>query len=212
MAMDGEKVKLICSECGSIFQGPLKLAGKEKLCPKCGKSATFQRESILPTIKTDSSSPPPMKAPVREEVDDVLPPTSSLERQQNQNDLSIQSRKTNVAISVPVQESAKSNAEYATPSPRTVTPTFYEYKCISGPLSVIVKPGQEATAFDVYAEIINSEALQGFELDCIHRVDVVAAPDAPGCLGAILQALGLMKRELASSVTHNLLIFRKPRT
>ena len=56
----------------------------------------------------------------------------------------------------------------------------YEYKCVSGPKELVVKSAAESsTAIASYANIINAEAIDGWEF---YSLESMTVSQAPGCL------------------------------
>ncbi len=53
-----------------------------------------------------------------------------------------------------------------------------KYKAVAGPQNVSVKKGQSQEAFDLFAEIINHEAREGWEY---HSMETISVTENPGC-------------------------------
>ena len=53
-----------------------------------------------------------------------------------------------------------------------------QYKAIPGPLSVNVSKGNTQSAFNLFADIINNEAAQGWEY---HSMETITVTEKPGC-------------------------------
>lgn len=54
-----------------------------------------------------------------------------------------------------------------------------EYKTVAGPKNISVKKGDAQAAFDLFAEIINSNARGGWEY---HSMETITVTEKPGCL------------------------------
>ncbi len=73
----------------------------------------------------------------------------------------------------------------------------YEYKCVPGPAQLVVKSQNDAaTAVRSYADLINSEAVNGWEF---YSLETMSVAQAAGCTG----------NDKAPPVLFNMLIFRK---
>lgn len=73
----------------------------------------------------------------------------------------------------------------------------YEYKCVPGPRELVVKSAADsAKAVASYADLINSEATDGWEF---HSLETMSVSQAPGCLST--------KQE--PPVLFNMLVFRR---
>mgnify|MGYP000199769642 CR=1 FL=1 len=53
------------------------------------------------------------------------------------------------------------------------------YKAVAGPKNINVNRGDTQTAFDLFAEIINNEAANGWEY---HSMETISVTEKPGCL------------------------------
>ncbi len=53
-----------------------------------------------------------------------------------------------------------------------------QYKAVAGPRNINVNKGDSQAAFDVFAEIINSEASKGWEY---HSMEIINVTEKPGC-------------------------------
>lgn len=53
------------------------------------------------------------------------------------------------------------------------------YKTVSGPLRINVSKGNAQEAFDLFASIINNEAVGGWEY---HSMETISVTEKPGCL------------------------------
>ena len=53
-----------------------------------------------------------------------------------------------------------------------------QYKAVPGPMDISVSKGNTQAAFDLFANIINREAAQGWEY---HSMEVVTVTEKPGC-------------------------------
>lgn len=53
-----------------------------------------------------------------------------------------------------------------------------QYKAVAGPKNVSVKKGDTQAAFDLFANIINEQASQGWEY---HSMETISVTEAPGC-------------------------------
>ncbi len=72
----------------------------------------------------------------------------------------------------------------------------YEYKCVSGPKQLVVQSvNDSAKAIASYADIINAEAVDGWEFVSIETMSV---SEAPGCLSSKV-----------IPVSFNMLVFRR---
>lgn len=72
----------------------------------------------------------------------------------------------------------------------------YEYKCVSGPRQLVVKSASEsAKAISEYANIINAEAVDGWEFFSLESMTV---SQAPGCFST-----------QAPPTVFNMLVFRR---
>lgn len=73
----------------------------------------------------------------------------------------------------------------------------YEYKCVSGPKQLVVQSVNDSSkAIASYADIINAEAVDGWEFVSIETMSV---SEAPGCLSS----------DKRISVSFNMLVFRR---
>lgn len=54
-----------------------------------------------------------------------------------------------------------------------------EYKTVAGPKNIQVKKGDIQSAFDLFAEIINTQAKGGWEY---HSMETITVTEKPGCL------------------------------
>ncbi len=52
------------------------------------------------------------------------------------------------------------------------------YKAVAGPKNVSVAKGNTQAAFDLFADIINREATQGWEY---HSMETISVTEKPGC-------------------------------
>lgn len=55
------------------------------------------------------------------------------------------------------------------------------YKAVAGPKSVNVERGDSQSAFNLFAEIINNEAIAGWEY---HSMETISVIEKPGCFQA----------------------------
>ncbi len=53
-----------------------------------------------------------------------------------------------------------------------------QYKAVAGPMSIDVKKGHTQAAFDMFANIINSEAAGGWTY---HSMETITVTEKPGC-------------------------------
>lgn len=53
-----------------------------------------------------------------------------------------------------------------------------KYKVIGGPKEIIVKQGNESSAYQLFENIINNEVSQGWEY---HSMESIAITEKPGC-------------------------------
>ena len=53
-----------------------------------------------------------------------------------------------------------------------------QYKAVPGPMDISVSKGNTQSAFDLFANIINREAAQGWEY---HSMEVITVTEKPGC-------------------------------
>ncbi|RKN84029.1 DUF4177 domain-containing protein [Paenibacillus ginsengarvi] len=53
-----------------------------------------------------------------------------------------------------------------------------KYKAVAGPKNVHVGKGDSQAAFDLFADIINREAKQGWEY---HSMETITVTEKPGC-------------------------------
>ncbi len=53
-----------------------------------------------------------------------------------------------------------------------------QYKAVAGPKSVSVDKGNTQAAFDMFADIINGEARNGWTY---HSMETITVTEAPGC-------------------------------
>lgn len=53
-----------------------------------------------------------------------------------------------------------------------------QYKAVAGPKNVSVDKGNTQSAFDLFANIINSEAQNGWEY---HSMETITVTEKPGC-------------------------------
>lgn len=53
-----------------------------------------------------------------------------------------------------------------------------QYKAVAGPKNVNVDKGNTQSAFDMFAEIINREAKNGWEY---HSMETITVTEKPGC-------------------------------
>lgn len=56
-----------------------------------------------------------------------------------------------------------------------------QYKAVAGPKNINVDKGGTQDAFNLFAEIINNEALAGWEY---HSMETISVTEKPGCLRA----------------------------
>ena len=54
-----------------------------------------------------------------------------------------------------------------------------EYKAVSGPKDINVSKGNTHSAFELFAEIINSESTDGWDY---HSMEAIKVTETPGCL------------------------------
>lgn len=54
-----------------------------------------------------------------------------------------------------------------------------EYKTVAGPKNIQVKKGDIQSAFDIFSEIINSNARGGWNY---HSMETITITEKPGCL------------------------------
>ena len=75
-----------------------------------------------------------------------------------------------------------------------------QYKTVAGPVGLTInKKDSYDVAVRAYAEIIQREAVGGWELDCIQRIPVFKKA---GCIAALFGNAG-------TEVTFNMLVFKK---
>lgn len=73
----------------------------------------------------------------------------------------------------------------------------YEYKCVPGPAQLVVKSASESSkAVASYAEIINAEAIDGWEF---YSLESMSVAQAPGCFSSGKEP----------PVLFNMLVFRR---
>lgn len=78
----------------------------------------------------------------------------------------------------------------------------FEYKCVSAPMNLIIKKQSDMDkAVANFADIINKEAVQGWEF---YTMEQIACTVPAGCLASIFG-----KKE--DTTYSNMLIFRRPR-
>ncbi|MGN1419174.1 MAG: DUF4177 domain-containing protein [Acutalibacteraceae bacterium] len=53
-----------------------------------------------------------------------------------------------------------------------------QYKAVAGPKNINVEKGDTQSAFNIFAEIINSEATDGWEY---HSMETISVTEKPGC-------------------------------
>lgn len=53
-----------------------------------------------------------------------------------------------------------------------------QYKAVAGPKSINVAKGNTQSAFDIFANIINAEAANGWEY---HSMETISVTEKPGC-------------------------------
>lgn len=70
-----------------------------------------------------------------------------------------------------------------------------KYKAVSGPKIINVKKGETDSAFETFASIINSEAVDGW---VYHSMETITVSEKPGCF--LMQPV---------NVNHYMLIFEK---
>ncbi len=54
-----------------------------------------------------------------------------------------------------------------------------QYKAVSGPKNIHVNHGETQSAFNLFAEIINKEAVGGWEY---HSMETITVTEKPGCM------------------------------
>ena len=54
-----------------------------------------------------------------------------------------------------------------------------EYKTVAGPKNIEVKKGNAQSAFDLFADIINTNSRAGWNY---HSMETIAVTEKPGCL------------------------------
>ncbi len=54
-----------------------------------------------------------------------------------------------------------------------------QYKAVSGPKNINVDKGNTQSAFNTFANLINSEAVDGWEY---HSMETITVTEKPGCL------------------------------
>ena len=69
-----------------------------------------------------------------------------------------------------------------------------QYKAVAGPKNVNVDKGDTQAAFNLFANIINNEAAQGWSY---HSMETITVTEAPGCF------------QQPVSTNHYMLIFEK---
>ncbi len=52
------------------------------------------------------------------------------------------------------------------------------YKAVAGPKNISVEKGNTQSAFDLFADIINNEAVGGWEY---HSMETITVTEKPGC-------------------------------
>lgn len=55
-----------------------------------------------------------------------------------------------------------------------------QYKTVAGPMNISVDKGNSQAAFQIFADIINREAAQGWEY---HSMETITVTEKPGCTG-----------------------------
>ena len=53
-----------------------------------------------------------------------------------------------------------------------------QYKAVAGPKNVSVDKGNTQSAFDLFANIMNAEAANGW---CYHSMETITVTEKPGC-------------------------------
>ena len=56
-----------------------------------------------------------------------------------------------------------------------------QYKAVAGPKNISVAKGDTQAAFNSFAQLINSEAVQGWEY---HSMETITVTEKPGCFQA----------------------------
>jgi len=54
-----------------------------------------------------------------------------------------------------------------------------QYKAVAGPMNVHVAKGNTQAAFDTFADIINNQAVGGWEY---HSMETITVTEKPGCM------------------------------
>ena len=54
-----------------------------------------------------------------------------------------------------------------------------QYKTVAGPKNISVKKGDTQYAFNMFAQIINNEAVDGWEY---HSMETITVTEKPGCM------------------------------
>ena len=54
-----------------------------------------------------------------------------------------------------------------------------QYRAVAGPQSINVSKGETQAAFDMFAELINAQAAQGWTY---HSMETITVTEKPGCL------------------------------
>lgn len=55
-----------------------------------------------------------------------------------------------------------------------------QYRTVAGPVNISVDKGNSQAAFQIFADIINREAAQGWEY---HSMETITVTEKPGCIG-----------------------------
>ena len=85
-----------------------------------------------------------------------------------------------------------------------------QYKCVPAPKNLnISHDGSYDDAVRSFADIINSEATDGWEFHSMEQVSVTRQPPKAGCFGGLLILIGLRLPPIATTSNFNLLIFSK---
>jgi len=84
-----------------------------------------------------------------------------------------------------------------------------QYKTVEVPRIRIGHDSSQQEALGQFQKTIEREASEGWELVCSHSITVTQEAEPVGCLGAILELVGLKKRQGSETYSVDMLIFVK---
>jgi len=84
-----------------------------------------------------------------------------------------------------------------------------QYKTVQVPNISIGHDGSQQEALGQFQKTIEREASDGWELVCSHSITVTQEAEPVGCLGVILEMVGLKKRQGSRTYSVDMLIFVK---